>query len=623
MTVGDFLLQRLRDWGMDRMYGYPGDGINGILGSLNRAGNRPELVHVRHEEMAAFMACAHAKFTGEMGVCLATGGPGAVHVLNGLYDARLDHQPVLAIVGQQPRSAMGSNFQQEIDLQSLFKDVAHSYVQTLNTPEQFPLLIDRAVRIAKSERTVTCIIVPADLQDQPAEVAHPQQHGFVNSGIGYAEPRVVPAEEDLQHAASVINAGERVGMLIGAGAANAAEEVKQVCEILGCGVAKAILGKEVLPDDLPYVTGSIGLLGTEPSSDMMQGCDTLLMVGTSFPYPEFLPPPGQARGVEIDIDSAMIGIRYPTEVNLVGDAKATLRGLIPLLERNQDRSWRNRIESNVAEWWQTLENRAHNEAHPVNPQRVFAELSPRLPDHAIVTSDSGSAANWYARHLKIRADMKASLSGGLATMGSGVPYAIAAKFNFPERVPIACVGDGAMQMNGLNELITIKQYWKRWADPRLVILVLHNQDLNQVTWEMRVMEGDPKFEASQYIPDVPYVEYAEMLGLKGVRVDDPEALAEAWETVLSADRPAVLEAITDPEVPPIPPHVTFEQAKGLGYALLGRDPAASSMVGQVAKGAAAEYLPSNYREQLEDYRRKAEDLLEKARRRGPGGRNKH
>jgi len=623
MTVGDFLLQRLRDWGVDRMYGYPGDGINAILGSLNRAGNRPELVQVRHEEMAAFMACAHAKFTGEMGVCLATGGPGAVHVLNGLYDARLDHQPVLAIVGQQPRSAMGSNFQQEIDLQNLFKDVAHSFVQTLNTPEQLPLLIDRAVRIAKSERTVTCIIVPADLQDQPAESAHPQQHGFVNSGIGYAEPRMVPAEEDLQHAASVINAGERVGMLIGAGAANAAEEVKQVCEILGCGVAKAILGKAVLPDDLPYVTGAIGLLGTEPSSDMMQGCDTLLMVGTSFPYPEFLPPPGQARGVEIDIDSAMIGIRYPTEVNLVGDAKATLRGLIPLLKRNQDRSWRNRIESNVAEWWQTLENRAYNEANPVNPQRVFAELSPRLPDHAILTSDSGSAANWYARHLKVREGMKASLSGGLATMGPGVPYAIAAKFNFPERVAIACVGDGAMQMNGLNELITIKQYWKRWADPRLVILVLHNQDLNQVTWEMRVMEGDPKFEASQSIPGVPYVEYAEMLGLKGVRVDDPAALGEAWETVLSADRPAVLEAITDPEVPPIPPHVTFEQTKGLGYALLGSDPAASSMVGQVAKGAAAEYLSSHYREQLEDYRRKAEDLLDKARRRGPGGRNRH
>lgn len=609
-TVGDFLLRRLREWGVDRIYGYPGDGINGILGSLNRAGNDPELLHVRHEEMSAFMACAHAKFTGEMGVCMATGGPGAVHLLNGLYDAKMDHQPVLAIVGQQPRGGLGSDFQQEIDLQSLYKDVANEYVHMVTTPEQLPLLLDRAIRIAKSERTVTTVIVPADLQDQQAEEYHPQKHGYVNSAVGYSEPRILPAEENLRHAAEVLNAGEKVGMLIGAGAMNAADEVQEICDILGCGVGKALLGKAALPDDLPFVTGSMGLLGTEPSSNMMQECDTLLMVGTSFPYAEFLPPPGQARGVQIDRDGRMVGIRYPTEVNLVGDSAETLRALIPLLRRKEDRSWREKIEREVSEWWELMEERAMNGADPINPQRVFHELSPRLPERCILTSDSGSAANWFARHLKIRDGMDASLSGGLATMGPGVPYAISAKFAYPDRIPIALVGDGAMQMNGINEMITIAQYWQRWEDPRLIILVLNNHDLNQVTWEMRVMEGDPKFEASQYIPDFPYAKYAEDLGLKGIRIDRPDQIGSAWEEVLSADRPAILEAITDPEVPPIPPHITYDQAKGLGYALLQRDPEAADIIRQSAKGVIEEYVP-------EQYRNRAEDLLRRAQNRFP------
>lgn len=604
-SVGDLLLERLREWGVRRMYGYPGDGINGILGSLNRAGNDPELIHVRHEEMSAFMACAHAKFTGELGVCMATGGPGAVHLLNGLYDAKMDHRPVLAIVGQQPRGGLGSDFQQEIDLQSLYKDVANEYVHMLTTPEQFPLLIDRAIRVALDQRTVTCIIVPADLQDQAAEEIHPQKHGYVNSSPGYSQPRVIPADENLQHAAEILNSGERVGMLIGAGAMNAAEEVEEICDVLGCGVAKALLGKAALPDHLPFVTGSIGLLGTRPSSNMMQECDTLLMVGTSFPYPEFLPPPGQARGVQIDIDGRMVGIRYPTEVNLVGDSKETLGALIPMLERKEDRSWREKIENEVSEWWDLMDDRAMNDADPINPQRVFHELSPKLPDNAILTSDSGSAANWFARHLKIREGMMASLSGGLATMGPGVPYAIAAKFNYPDRVPIALVGDGAMQMNGINEMITIAQYWRRWSDPRLVILVLNNQDLNQVTWEMRVMEGDPKFEASQYIPDFPYAGYAENLGLKGIRIDRPDDIASAWDEVLGADRPAVLETVTDPEVPPIPPHITYDQAKGLGYALLERDPEAADIVRQSAKGVIEQYVPEEYRERAEALLRRA------------------
>ncbi|MGO2148917.1 thiamine pyrophosphate-dependent enzyme [Halomonas sp.] len=367
-------------------------------------------------------------------------------------------------------------------------------------------------------------------------------------------------------------------MLVGAGALNATDEIIQVADRLGAGVAKALLGRAVLPDDLPFVTGSIGLLGTNPSWELMANCDTLLMIGSSFPYSEFLPEEGQARGVQIDIDGRQVSMRYPMEVNLVGDSATTLQALLPYLEQKTDRGWRQDIEKSVAQWWEVLEERAMAEADPVNPQRVFWELSPRLPDNCILTSDSGSAANWYARDLKLRRGMMASVSGGLATMGNGVPYAIAAKFAYPERVAIALVGDGAMQMNGNSELITIAKYWQQWADPRLIVMVLNNQDLNQVTWEMRVIEGDPKYEASQDLPDFPYAEYAELIGLKGIKVSDPEMLATAWEQALSADRPVVLEVITDPDVPPIPPHIKPEQAKAYMSALLHGDPDALGTV---------------------------------------------
>lgn len=590
-TVADFLLDRLRAWGVERIYGYPGDGINGILGALNRADDDPELIQVRHEEMAAFMACAHAKFTGEVGVCLATSGPGAVHLLNGLYDAKLDHQPVVAIVGQQARSALGGSYQQEIDLDSLFKDVAHEYVHVATEPAQVRHLIDRAMRIARAERTVTCLIIPNDLQDMDAVAEPPRAHGTVHSGIGHSTPRVIPRDDDLRRAAEVLNAGERVAMLVGAGALAAPEEVTQVADLLGAGVAKALLGKAALPDDLPWVTGSIGLLGTRPSWDLMMGCDTLLMVGSSFPYSEFLPRPGQARGVQIDIDGRMLGIRYPMEVNLVGDSAEALRALLPLLRRKDDRSWRESVEANVADWWDLIETRAMDDAAPINPQRVFHELSPRLPENAIVSCDSGSAANWFARDLRLRPGMLASLSGTLATMGPGVPYAIAAKFAHPHRVAVALVGDGAFQMNGMNELITIAKYWRRWADPRLVIMVLHNNDLNQVTWEQRAMEGDPKFAASQDLPDFPYAAYADLAGLHGIRVDRPEDVAGAWEEAFAADRPVVLEAITDPDVPPLPPHVTLEQMKAMTLAMAKGDPDRLGAVTQMVKGKIEEFMP--------------------------------
>ncbi|MEC4718917.1 thiamine pyrophosphate-requiring protein [Noviherbaspirillum sp. CPCC 100848] len=565
-TVGDFILQRLQQWKVRRVYGYPGDSINGIMGAFGRQ-DAIEFVQTRHEEMAAFMACAHAKFTGETGVCLATSGPGAIHLLNGLYDAKLDHQPVVAIVGQQKRAALGGDYQQEVDLQSLFKDVAHEYVQTAMTPEQVRHLVDRAFRIAQEQRAVTCIIIPNDLQELDAVEAPPREHGTVHSGIGSVGRNLVPSADGLQQAAEILNRGKKVAILAGAGALGATEELVQAAELLGAGIAKALLGKAAVPDDLPFVTGSIGIIGTRPSFEMMNACDTLLMVGSSFPYAEFLPPEGQARGVQIDIDARMTSLRYPMECNLIGDARETLKALLPLLDRKSDRSWRGEIEGNVARWWQTMARRAMDAATPLNPQLPFHELSKRLPDDCILTCDSGSAASWYALHLQVRQGMQASLSGGLSTMGCAVPYAIAAKYAHPGRPVIALAGDGAMQMNGINGLITIAKNWRAWSSPNLVVMVLNNRDLNFVTWEQRGQEGDPKYAPSQDLPDFAYADFARMLGLHGIRVESPDQVGDAWDRALAADRPCLLEFVADANVPPLPPHMTRKQAKSYYEAL--------------------------------------------------------
>jgi len=590
-TVGDFLVERLHAWGVRKIFGYPGDGINGVFGALNRAKGKIEFIQARHEEMAAFMASAYAKFTGELGVCIATSGPGASHLVTGLYDARLDHMPVLAIAGQQARSAIGGHYQQEVDLPSLLKDVAGAFVEQASTPAQVRHLVDRSVRIALGERRVTAIVLPNDLQEQPYEDP-PRKHGTIHSGIGFSKPRTVPYDADLRRAAEVLNAGKKVAILVGAGALNATDEVIAVADKLEAGAAKALLGKAALPDDLPWVTGSIGMLGTEPSYKMMLECDTLLMIGSGFPYSEFLPKEGQARGVQIDIAPDMLSLRYPMEVNLVGDASETLRELLPLLKsKGGDGAWRKTIAKNLQNWWKTLEGRAMASANPVNPQRVTWELSPRLPDRVILTSDSGSCANWYARDLKMRRGMMASLSGGLASMGAGVPYAIAAKYAHPDRPVIALVGDGAMQMNNMAELITVSKYWRDWSDHRWIVCVFNNEDLNQVTWEQRVMEGDPKFNASQQLPNVPYYRFAELIGLKGIYVDDPERLGAAWDAALSSDRPVVLEVKTDPEVPPLPPHITLEQAKHFTSALLKGDPDERNVIKETAKQVFASLVP--------------------------------
>ncbi|MEA2841911.1 MAG: hypothetical protein QOF41_3241 [Methylobacteriaceae bacterium] len=580
-TVGDFVWERLYAWGVRRVFGYPGDGINGLLGALERRNGDIEFVQARHEEMAAFMAAAHAKFTGQIGVCLATSGPGASHLITGLYDARLDHMPVLAIAGQQARTAIGGHYQQEIDIADMFKDVAGEFVEQAMVPAQVRHLIDRAMRTAIAKRRVTALVFPNDLQE--AEYEEPaRKHGTVHSGVGFTSPRVVPDDAALRRAADVLNSGSKVAVLVGAGALHASEEVAAVAEKLGAGVAKALLGKAVLPDALSYVTGPIGVLGSNASWKLMNECDTLFMIGSGFPYAEFLPKEGAARGVQIDIEPEMLSLRYPMEVALVGDAAETLRALLPLIEARSDRSWRNTVEGWVAEWWKVLEARAMQSADPVNPQRVVWELSSRLPDRAIVTSDSGSCANWYARDLKIRRDMMCSLSGGLASMGAAVPYAIAAKFAHADRPVIALVGDGAMQMNNMAELITAQKYWKDWADPRLIVCVFNNEDLNEVTWEQRVMEGNPRFDATQSIPNFPYARFAEMLGFKGIYVDTPDALRAAWQQALASDRPVVLEVKTDPEVAPLPPHLTLKEARGFMSSVLKGDASSRHVIAETA-----------------------------------------
>ncbi len=590
-TVSDFICTRLHDWGVRRVYGYPGDGIGGLIAALQRREDDIEFVQVRHEETASLMASGETRFTGKVGVCIATSGPGAVHLLNGLYDARLDHRPVVAIVGQQARSAMGSHYQQDLDLQSLFKDVAGAFIETALVPAQVPHLIDRAFRIAEAERAVTCVILPNDLQLEPM-VEPSREHGMTHSGIGVELSPVVPAMAALQRAADVLNAGEKVAILVGAGAINATDAVLATAEKLKAGVAKALLGKAAIPDDVSFCTGSIGLLGTKASWDLMQGCDTLLMIGSGFPYTEFLPKLGQARGVQIDIDAGMLGLRYPMEVNLIGDAAATLEALLPLLKPKAADDWRATIEADVSESWQEARDSAMVAASPINPQRVASELSERLPERCIVTADSGTTTVWYARQLRFRRGMMGSVSGTLATMGCAIPYAIAAKFAHPDRPAVALVGDGAMQMNGITELVTIAKYWKRWVDPRLVIMVLNNRELAYVTWEERIQAGDPKWPTSQDLPDLPYAEIAKLIGLGGRRVEDPEQVGPAWDEALAADRPFVLDMVTDPNVPPLPPHITFAQARGFAGALAAGDPETANIVASTARSLLGTLLPS-------------------------------
>jgi pyruvate dehydrogenase (quinone) len=588
MNVAEFVLNRLLEWGIKRIYGYPGDGIAGIDLAIQKMSDRIEYVQVRHEEMAAFMASAHAKFTGEVGCCYATSGPGAIHLMNGLYDAKFDNAPVVALVGQTNRSAIGAQYQQELDANVAFRDVAEFVVQGA-TPAQVRTCIDRAVRIAHVRRGVSVVSLPKDLLEETYEEPK-RAHGYTFTGVGYPAEAKVPDEAGLRAAADVLNAGKKVAMLVGAGALGATDEVIAVADRLGAGCAKALLGKAALPDDLPWVTGSIGLLGTKPSWDLMQDCDTFLMVGSNFPYSEFLPKPGSARGVQIDIKGEHLSLRWPFEVNLIGHSGPTLKALLPMLQQKTDGAWRKTVAGGLEHWWKVIASQAEQGADPINPQRVFTELSKRLPENVILTADSGSVANWYARDLKMRRGMKASLSGGLASLGAATPYAMAAKMAYPERPVIGFIGDGAFQMNGMNVMITVSKYWEKWSNPHFIIMVLNNRDLNQVTWEERVMAGHGKTELTQAIPDVPYHKYAELLGLKGIFVDDPDKLGAAWDEALAADRPVILEAYTDPNVPPLPPHISLKDAKNF-MTMMASEPELGSVLKDTAKEVIATVLP--------------------------------
>jgi pyruvate dehydrogenase (quinone) len=598
-TVSDFLIERLHEWGVRRIYGYPGDGINGIIAAIDahqkahaESADAIDFVQVRHEEQAAFMACAHAKFTGELGVCLATSGPGAIHLLNGLYDAKADHVPVLALTGQSATSAIGSEYQQEVDLQNLYKDVASEYLVTLMNPAGVRHAIDRAVRGALSERTVTALIFPKDLQEEPAVELPPHLMNYNASSVGVSLARSIPHEDGLRHAAEVLNAGNKVAMLVGAGAIGAEDLVEAVAERLQAGCAKALLGKSVLPDDLPWVTGTIGLLGTAASSDMMRACDTLLMIGTNYPYAQFLPHEGHARGVQIDLNASRLGVRFPTEVNLQGSARDTLEALLPLLVQKTDASWRASITRTEQRAERVSSSRAGILGNDgINPEDVFVELNRHLPDRCIITADAGTSTNWASRHLHLRRDMKWSLSGGLATMGSAVPYAIAAKFAFPDRTPIAITGDGAMQMNGMNELITLQRYASRWKDPSIVFVIANNRDLNQVTWEMRIESGAPDFPGSQHLPDVSMAAFARLLGFEGIGVDKAEDLPTAFQTAFAARRPVVIEIRTDPNISMLPAHITRDQMTSFGKAMLKNDPERAPAIVQSVRGVIAGMFP--------------------------------
>lgn len=587
-TVSDFLIDRLIEWDLHRFYGYPGDGVGGFDGALERAqsaGKDFSYIRPTHEEVAAFMACAHAKFTGEVGVCIATSGPGAVHLLNGLYDAKMDNAPVVAIVGQQGRVSLGSDTQQQLNLERVFADVA-GFVQTVTTPMHAQMVLDRAVRIAKAQNCPTVVILPADVQNLTMQEPT-LEHWVSRSGVGHASTALTPPREELERAAGVLNAGGKVAMLVGAGARGATDEVIAVAERLGAGIITALLGKDVVPGDVPYHTQQLGLLGSKPSYDMMQDCDTLFVVGSNYPYAEFLPKTGQARGVQIDLAPRNLSLRYPMEVNLQGDAKTTLASLLQLLDEREDHSWQQTVIDGMKEWNEVVEHEAMAEADPINPRYVYHLLNQRLPENSIVTADAGSTADWYGHHIRLGRKMSGNLSGMLASMLAAMPYAVAAKFAHPDRPVVCTIGDGAFQMLGMNELLTVKRHWKSWEDPRFIILVLHNDDLTQVSWEMREA-GDPRYDTSQLVEDMDYAGYANLLGLRGISVTSPDQVADAWDDAFASDKPVLLDVHTDPNVPPLPAHISFAEAKGFLKTLAKGDPAESSVIENSVRAVGAE-----------------------------------
>ncbi|MGT2426556.1 thiamine pyrophosphate-requiring protein [Amnibacterium kyonggiense] len=591
-TVSEFVIQRMREWGVRRVYGYPGDGIgefDGALGGADRDGDGLEYIRPTHEEMAAFMATAHAKFTGEVGVCIATSSPGAFHMLNGLYDAKSDNVPVVAIVGQQGLASIGTFTQQEDNLERVFADVA-CYVQTITTPDQAQAVVDTAFRTAIARLQPAVIVLPHDVQGMRFS-APGAEHWVSRSSAAAASTRITPPEDELRRAAAVINAGEKVTFLVGAGARGATDEVLAAAELVGAGIITALRGKDVIPSDVPFHTQQVGLLGSLPSLRQMNDCDTIVLLGTNYPYGEFLPKTGQARGVQVDLKPEQLGIRYPTEVNLWGDVRSTLTALLPLLERKEDRSWQEGIAAGFHDWEQEMEQQAMlTFPDGGNPRRIFHELNRRLPDGAIVTCDAGTTADWYGHHIRLRRGMRGDMSGRLASMNGAMPYAIAAKFAHPERTVVCTIGDGAFQMLGMNELITVKKYLASWDDPTFVVIVMHNDDLAQVSWEMRTEDGNPVWRGSQDVESVDYAGWARLLGFNGITVSKDEDAAAAVEAALAFRGVTVIDDLVTRNAPPLPPRITAEYRNNTAKAFAKGDPLAPQVLVDSAEGLVSEGL---------------------------------
>jgi pyruvate dehydrogenase (quinone)/pyruvate oxidase len=562
-TAAEVLIDVLQDWGVDTVFGLPGDGINGIMEALRKKQDAIRFVQVRHEESAAFMACAYAKFTGRLGVCVATSGPGGIHLLNGLYDAKLDGQPVLAITGMPYHDLIGTHTQQDVELDKVFMDVARYNVRIMG-PTHVESVAHLACRTALLERGVSHITFPVDLQDHEVKGKRSKRNVQGHASDVLSHSARLPHEGDLAQAAAILNEGKKVVILAGRGALGAGSELQQVAELLGAPIVKALLGKAAVPDDSPYTTGTVGLLGTLPSQEAIEACDTLLMVGTSFPYIEFLPKPGQARGIQIELDPTRIGLRYPVEVGLAGDSRRTLQALLPLLQRHDDRSFLEKAQRGMEAWWKLMEERGTRRDVPMKPQVVAWELGNRLRNDAIVISDSGTVATWWARQIRVKQGQMYSLSGTLATMANGLPYAIAAQIAYPDRQVVAFLGDGAFSML-MGEFAT----WVKYKLP-VKIVVIKNNTLGMIKWEQMVFLGNPEYGCELHPID--FAAVARACGATGFTIEDPAQCGAQLEQALATEGPVLVEAIVDPYTPPMPPKITMDQASKFAESLVKGQP---------------------------------------------------
>ena len=564
MDASDVLVSRLIAWGVDTIFGLPGDGINGVMEALRKTQDKIRFIHVRHEESAALMACAYAKFTGKLGVCLATSGPGGIHLLNGLYDAKLDQQPVLAITGMQFTDVTGSFGQQDVQLDKLFVDCC-VYNERIMSPTHMEPTVDLAIRTAITQRGVAHITIPIDTQMMEVKSAQRSDRNVAHhSNAVYAIAGNKPIEGDLQAAAKLLNNGRRIAILAGAGALDAGEELLALAELLAAPIVKPLLGKAVVPDDSPYTTGGIGLLGTGPSQDVIENCDTLLMVGTSYPYMEYLPQPGDCRCVQIDANPQRISLRYPAEIGLVGDSKKTLRALLPLLKRNSYRRFLERAQRDMKDWQKTLESEGTSTASPMKPQVVGYELSKYTKESAIIVSDSGTNTTVWARYMQAKKGQKHSCSGNLATMACGLPYAIAAQIAFPDRQVIAIIGDGGFTML-MGEIITAVAY-----KLPIKIVIIKNNSLGQIKWEQMVFEGNPEYQCDLFPID--FVALARSVGAEGVRIDEQKNAGALFEKALSMPGPVIVECVVDPLTAMLPPKITAKQALHFASSLAKGEP---------------------------------------------------